>query len=138
VTWCWRMSPLVVVALVALRARWLAGLVTSSARRNAAPAPAWALSLLRGSGTGVSQFFVWVYVVLGVILVLTVISGILNWVIGEINLQRECYRPLRDVRAQPAQPDWAGPTRTRWTISEPGTHSPGSAGRPGDATTGRR
>jgi hypothetical protein len=38
-TWCWRMSPLVVVALVALRARWLAGLITRSAGRYTASAP---------------------------------------------------------------------------------------------------
>jgi lipid-A-disaccharide synthase-like uncharacterized protein len=106
VTWCWRMSHLIVVALFAMRARWLVGLITRSAGRKATPAPSWALSLLRA-------FFVWIYVALGVIFVLTVISGIVNWVIGEIKLQRECNQPLH-FRAEPrdrngtAQPERVG------------------------------
>jgi hypothetical protein len=101
------MSPLIVVTLFAMRARWLAGLITRSAGRNARPAPSWALSLLRGSGSAVSQMFVWIYVALGVIFVLTVISGIVNWVIGEIKLQRECNQPLH-FRAEPRRPKGDG------------------------------
>jgi lipid-A-disaccharide synthase-like uncharacterized protein len=137
VTWCWRMSPLIVVALFAMRARWLVGLITRSAGRKATPAPSWALSLLRGSGSAVSQFFVWIYVALGVIFVLTVISGIVTWLIGEIKLQRECNQPLH-FRAEPPGPKWDVPTRTRGLISGSGPHSPGSSGRHGDRTTGWR
>lgn len=136
-TWCWRMSPLIVVTLFAMRARWLAGLITRSAGRNATPAPSWALSLLRGTGSAVSQMFIWIYVALGVIFALTVISGMVNWVIGEIKLQRECNQPLH-FRAEPPRPKWDGPTSTRGRISEPGPHSPGPSGRPGDRTTGWR
>jgi len=105
--------------LVALRARWLVTLTTRSAGRGAGPAPSWTLSWLRGSGTAVSLFFVWIYVVLGVILMLTVITWVLKWVIGEIGLQRECHRPIRAVRAQLQRPDWVAPTRTGWPISTP-------------------
>jgi hypothetical protein len=94
---CLRMSPLFGVALIALRGRWLAGLIMGSGGRGAVAAPPWALSLVRGGSSSVSQFFVWVYVVLGVLFGITALSAILNWVIGEIKIQRECTRP----RSQP-------------------------------------
>ena len=137
-TWCWRMSPLVVVALVALRARWLVSLITRSAGRGAGPAPSWTLSWLRGSGTAVSLFFVWIYVVLGVILILTLITWVLKWVIGEIGLQRECHRPIRDVRAALRRPDWAAPTRTGWPIITPVRTTHARRADPGTGTTGAR
>jgi len=110
---CLRMSPLFGVALVALRGRWLVGLVTGSGGRGAAAAQPlsaqplsaqswsaqslsaqpWTMGLLRGGGSPVSQFFVWVYVVLGVIVGVTALSGVLNWMIEEFKLQRECTRP---------------------------------------------
>ena len=109
---CWRMSPLVLVALVALRLRWLAGLLTRSGGRPAA-APSWVLSLLRASGSMISQFFVWVYVLFGAILILTLASSVLKSVIGEIKLQRECARPLREVHSDRlravSSPSYSGP-----------------------------
>jgi hypothetical protein len=95
---CLRMSPLFGVALVALRGRWLVGLVTGSGGRGAAAAQPlsaqpWTMGLLRGGGSSVSQFFVWVYVVLGVIVGVTALSAVLNWMIEEFKLHRECTRP---------------------------------------------
>jgi len=101
------MSPLLLVALVALRARWLAGLITNSVGRSAGPvtssAPAATLSTafsstlnaLRGYSGAISQFFVWFYLVLGAILCLTLISRALSSVIDKIRLHRECNRPPR-------------------------------------------
>jgi hypothetical protein len=111
VTTCWRMSPLVFVALIALRARWLAGLISSSAGRTAAPVASsttsttlsTALSTLRG-GSGVSQFFVWFYLVLGAILGITLLSRVLSSVIDEIKLQRELYQPPRPLPADRFRP----------------------------------
>ncbi|HEX4249128.1 MAG TPA: hypothetical protein VH008_14795 [Pseudonocardia sp.] len=109
---CLRMSPLAGVALLALRGRWLVGLVNGAGARDAAAAPhstvtaavshwtgkaaaaPWTAGLLRGGSSAVSQFFVWVYVVLGVLIGLTVLSAIVDWVVGEIKLRRECTRPL--------------------------------------------
>lgn len=107
---CLRMSPLFGVALIALRGRWLVGLITGSGARTATTATAaaaaqpwptvqswaahpWATGLLRGAGTSVSQFFVWVYVILGVILGVTALSAVLNWAVEEIKLHREITRP---------------------------------------------
>jgi hypothetical protein len=104
---CLRMSPLFGVALIALRGRWLMGLITGSGARSATATAAaqpwpsvqswathpWATGLFRGAGTSVSQFFVWVYVVLGVILGVTALSGVLNWAVEEIKLHREITRP---------------------------------------------
>jgi len=115
VTVCWRMSPLVLVALVALRARWLAGLIANSVGRTAAPATSSApstalsssLSALRGSSGVVSQFFVWFYLVLGAILCLAVLARVLSFVIDEIRLQRECHRSPR----RPPLDRWGRRTR---------------------------
>jgi hypothetical protein len=103
------MSPLFGVALIALRGRWLMGLITGSGARSATatataaaqPWPSvqswaaypWATGLLRGAGTSVSQFFVWVYVILGVILGVTALSAVLNWAVEEIKLHWEITRP---------------------------------------------
>ena len=94
------MSPLVLVALVALRARELGALI-SSVGRTAAPVTSstpsttlsTALNTLRGSSGVVSQFFVWFYLILGAILGITLLSGVLSFLIGEIRLRRECHRP---------------------------------------------
>jgi hypothetical protein len=113
---CWRMSPLLLVALVALRARWLAGLITNSVGRTAAPVASSAptatlssalsstLSALRGYSGAVSQFFVWFYLVLGAVLCLTLVSRALNSVIDEIKLQRECSRPPRHPATRSIRP----------------------------------
>jgi hypothetical protein len=90
--------------------------------RKATPAPSGALSLLRESGSAASQFFVWIYVALGVIFVLTVISGIVNWVIGEIKLQRE-YQPLHS--GQNPGTEMGRPNQNAWADQRIGPSLPG-------------
>jgi len=98
------MSPLLLVALIALRARWLVGLITNSVGRTAAPVTSSApittlsttlstalsssLSALRGASGAVSQFFVWFYLVLGAILCVTLVTRVLRSMIDEITLHR--------------------------------------------------
>jgi hypothetical protein len=116
------MSPLVFVALVALRARWLAGLISSSAGRTAAPVTSstvsttlsTALNTLRGSGGAVSQFFVWFYLVLGAILGITLLSRVLGSVIDEIKLQRELYQPPRPLVRERFHPRTDGTGPDEW------------------------
>ena len=101
--WCLRISPLIAAALLGLRARWLLGVFTGSSARAAAPATAGrsvltsmrvptsvseALNLLRGTGSVVSQFFAWLYLVIALCLVL----GFLRFVLGELELRREFRR----------------------------------------------
>jgi hypothetical protein len=133
------MSPLAGVALLAMRGRWLVGLVNGAGARGtaAAPhlsgtaavphlsgaaavphlsgtaavvqhlsgtvaaAPAWTAGLLHAGASTVSQFFVWVYVILGVLIGITVFSAAVDWVVGEIKLRREYTRPLPPSAASP-------------------------------------
>lgn len=88
--WCLRISPLIAATVLALRARWLIGLFTGAGAGSAtAPSStfdAWsALNMLRGGGTVVSQFFAWLYVVLGI----CVVWGLAAFIVGEIKLRRE-------------------------------------------------
>jgi hypothetical protein len=103
--WCLRISPLVAAAVLALRARWLVGLFTGSGTRGAtswstalsAPASvqlSHAVNLLRGAGTLVSQFFAWMFVLIG----LCALWGVAAHIVAEIKLNRELRRPIRRPR----------------------------------------
>lgn len=103
--WCLRISPLIAAALLALRGRWLVGLFSSSGTSGVAVGHSSALSpsalsslgvspsalytsalnLLRGSGTLVSQFFAWLYLLVG----LCAVCGLVRLVVGEVRLRRE-------------------------------------------------
>jgi hypothetical protein len=109
VIWCLRISPLVAATLLALRGKWLVGLFSSSGTRGVTGSPSAlsssalsssalsssalsssalytsALNLLRGSGTLVSQFFAWLYLLVG----LCAVWGLIRLVVGEVRLRRE-------------------------------------------------
>jgi hypothetical protein len=102
VLFCWRLSPLLLVVLLALRARWLTGVLANSGRagspaagstsgHTASSAAATAAAALRG-GSPVSQFFVWFFIIIGAFLVFALVAGLVNMVISEIKLQIECHR----------------------------------------------
>lgn len=102
--WCLRISPLIAATLLALRGKWLVGLFSNSGTRGATGSASVlsssvlsssalsssalytsALNLLRGSGTVVSQFFAWLYLLVG----LCAVCGLIRLVVGEIRLRRE-------------------------------------------------
>jgi hypothetical protein len=103
VTWCIRVSPLFLVAVLALRTHLVTDLLAGSAGSHSAPAPSRTPNLPRAGGAMVSQFFVWLYLIVGALLVLAVLSGFLSYLLGEIKLHRECTRPLRDPPLAPAR-----------------------------------
>jgi hypothetical protein len=80
---------------------------------------------MRDGSRLISGFFVCVYVIFGVILVLTAVSGIVRLVIGEIKLQRECVRPVRDAASAGPPARWE---RTRSTEADRLGVSPAAQG----------
>ena len=89
---CLRISPLIMLVLVAVRARWFLGLITGSApRATAATASTTATvgtSGAKAAGAGaeiVSQLFVWFFVLVALML----LGGLVSLAVGEIKLRRE-------------------------------------------------
>jgi thiosulfate reductase cytochrome b subunit len=125
VIWCLRISPLIAAALLALRGRWLVGLFSSAGTRGVAAGHSAVLSpsalyslglspsalytsavnLLRGSGTLVSQFFAWLYLLVG----LCAVCGLIQLVVGEVRLRREFSGRLRGRRGRRGRARWGTP-----------------------------
>jgi hypothetical protein len=96
--WCWRTSPFVAAALLLVRAHTLFGLGRAAAtatRVTRAPSPGVVVAHL--GGALVSEFFAWLYLLIGV----TVAYGVLHCVIEEIKLRRDYDSAASRLRWQP-------------------------------------
>ena len=87
---CFRIGPLIMLGLLVLRGRWLLGLLSGGASRGAVAATtttaaAGASKFTAAGGEAVSQFFVWIFV----LVVLGLLGGLVSMVVAEIRLRRE-------------------------------------------------